>query len=325
MTIKEQIIAGPLAGVSIAYRNMDYVADKVFPTIDTNDPKVKITKYIRGDWFRDEAGIRAAGARANRGAPKTTNVSVSTDEYAFASEVTDEDRRFSKSLGAPVLQPETDAIEFAADKVDLKKERRVASLITSGTWADGVSGGADAEGLWSPGGSTNTFLTDIETGRKAVRSYIGRNPNVLLLDDATFGALKECESVLEKIKYTQRGVLTKELLAAMLDLDEVLVGKAVYSSANEKADGTDLTLVDIWTVNSGKGMGFLAYRPQRLGMKVQCAGLQYRVKYENGQARRTSTWREPAEHKDLYEVAEDTDIVQIDAYAGYLWKDTYAT
>lgn len=325
MTIKESIIAGPLAGVSVSYKNMDYIADRVFPILDTNDPKVKITKYIRGDWFRDEAAIRAAGARAARGAPKTTSVSVSTDEYAFASEVTDEDRRFSKSLGAPALQPDQDAIEFAADKVDLKKERRVASLITGGTWADGNSGGADAEGLWSPAGSTNTFLADIETGRKAIRSYIGLNPNVLVIDDATYGALKECAAVLDKIKYTQRGVLTRELLAAMLDLDEVLVGKAVYSSAAEKSDGTDLTLVDIWTVTATKGMGFLFYRPPRLGMKVQCAGLQYRIKYENGQARRTSTWREPAEHKDVYEVAEDTDIVQIDAYAGYLFKDTYAT
>jgi len=83
--------------------------------------------------------------------------------------------------------------------------------------------------------------------------------------------------------------------------------------------------VDIWTVNAGKGMGFLYHKPKKIGLKVVMAGLQARIKYENGASRRTSTWREKAEHQDVYEVAEETDIVQVCADAAYLWKDTYAT
>ncbi len=322
--IKEQIVAGPLAGVSVAYRNKEYIADRVFPIIDGNDPKAKITKYNRGAWFRDEAGIRAPGTRAPRGGFPVGSVSLATKEYAFSKAVTDEDRRFVKSQGAPVLQPEQDAIEFATDKLDLHKERLVSGLITGTTWVDGNSGGEDAEGGWSAS-SGNTFIADINTGKKAIRAAVGAPPNVLVIDYATYLALKENSAILDKIKYTQRGVLTKELLAAMLDLEEVLVGSAIYSSANEKADGSDFTAVDIWTVNAGKGMGFLCYRPPRMGLKVQCAGLQVRIKYESGQARRTSTWREAAEHQDVFEVAEETDIAVVDAYAGYLWKDTFAT
>ncbi len=323
--IKEQIVAGPLANVSVAYRNRDYIADQVFPILDGADPKAKITKYKKGAWFRDEAGIRAAGTRAKRGGYQITSVSISTDEYAYAKEVTDEDRRFSKSQGAPVVQPDQDAIEFATDKVDLKKERRVAALVTGTTWVDGNSGGADAEGLWSPAGSTNTFLTDIDTGKKAIKGATGLIANRLAIDYATYLSLKQCAAILDKIKYTQRGVLTKELLAAMLDLDEVLVGSAIYSDAEEAADGDDFNAVDIWTVNAGKGMGFLYYQPKKLGLKVVAAGLQVRIAYENGKSRRTSTWREKAEHQDVYEVAEETDIALLAADAGYLWSDTYAT
>lgn len=323
--VKEQLVAGPLANVSIAYRNHDYIADRVFPIIDGADPRGKITKYHRGDFFRDEAGIRAPGADAARGKPGIGSVSIATDEYAFASEVTDEDRRFAKSQNAPALKPDQDAIELSADKIDLKKERLVAGLITGGTWCDGNSGGVDAEGLWSPVGSTNTFLVDIATGSKAIKAAIGRPPNGLVIDYATYMALKECEAILDKIKYTQRGVLTKELLAAICDLDEVMVGSAIYSSAEETAAGDDFTAVDIWTVNATKGMGFLYYKPKKMGLKVQCAGLQVRTAYENGMARRTTTWREASKHQDVYEVAEESDIVQVDAYAGYLWKDTYAT
>ena len=321
--VKSEIIAGPLQGVSVAYRNKDYIADRVFPILDGADPKAKITKYQKGAWFRDEAGIRAAGTRARRGGYPLTTVSVSTDEYAFAKEVTDEDRRFSKSQGAPVLNPDQDAVEFATDKVDLKKEIRVASLITGGTWADGASGGEDADGKWAAS-SGNTLLADITTGRKKIKEC-GVIANCLLIDYATYLAIKELDDILQKIKYTQRGVLGRELLASLLDLDEVLVGTAIKSTAKEKKAGTDFTAANIWEVNASKGMGFLFYRPKKLGIKVPSAGVQVRIAYEAGGARRVSTWRENAEHQDVYEVAEETDIVQVSADCGYLWKDTYTT
>ncbi len=322
--IKEAIVAGPLANVSVAYRNLEYIGDRVFPIVDGADPKAKITKYQKGAWFRDEAGIRAAGTRAKRGGYPLTTISIATDEYAYAKEVTDEDRRFAASQGAPAVAPEQDAIEFATDKIDLKKERRVASLITAGTWADGNSGGVDAEGLWSPAGDTNTFLADIDTGKRALRDS-GLKATGLLIDYDTFLSLKHVDDILEKIKYTQRAIFGADLIASLLELDEVLVGSAVYSSAEETAAGDDFTAADIWAVNDGKGMGFLYHKPKKVGLKVACAGLQVRIAYETGGPRRTSTWREKAEHQDVYEVAEETHIVQVCADAGYLWKDTYAT
>lgn len=323
--VKELLVSGPLQNISIAFKNADYIADRVFPILDGADPKAKITVYNKGDWFRDEAAIRAAGTRAARGSYKIDEVSVATKEYAFGKEVTDEDRRFSTLKNSPPLRPDEDAIEYAADRVDLKKEIRVGSLITAGTWADGAASGEDAEGLWSPAGNTNTFLADITKGKKAIKGKTGKVPNVLVIDDATYMALAECEAILDKIKYTQRGVMTKELLAAMLELDEVLVGKAVKNTAKETKLGTEFTGVNIWEVNAGHGMGFLFYRARKLGLKVATAGLQARIAYEDGQPRRVTTWREPAEHQDVYEVAEETDIVQVHADLGYLFKDTYAT
>ncbi len=321
--IKEQIIAGPLAGVSIAYRNRDFIADRVFPIMDGADPKAKITKYQKGAWFRDEAAIRAAGTRARRGGYPLTSVSIATDEYAFAKEVTDEDRRFARSQGAPVVQPEQDAIEFCSDKIDLKKEIRVASLIKTTTWVDGNSGGEDAEGKWAAS-SGNTFLADITTGRKAIQAATGLDPNCLLIDYATFLALKELSDITDKIKYTQRAVFGAELLASLLELEQVLVGKAIYSTAKETKAGTAFTAAKMWEINSGKGMGFLFHRAPRLGLKTATAGVQVRIAYENGGPRRVSTWREAAEHQDVFEVAEETDIVVIGSDLGYLWNDTYA-
>lgn len=322
--VKEMLVAGPLQDVSIAYRNLDYIADRVFPVLDGSDPKAKIYIYNKGEWFRDEAQIRAAGTRAVRGRISASPKSIATDEYAFATPVTDEDRRFAKSKNAPPLQPDTDAVEFCADKIDLKKERRVASLITGSTWVDNNAGGEDAEGGWAAT-TGNTLITDITAGRKAIRAAIGRDPNCLLIDYATFLAAKEISDIKDKIKYTSRDSITPELLAKLLELDEVLVGKAIYSTAEETAAGDDFTAANIWEINAAKGMGFLFYRPAKLGLRVVTAGVQARIAYEDGQPRRVTSWREGAEHQDVYEVAEETDIIQVCSGAGYLWADTYAT
>jgi hypothetical protein len=322
--MRGMLVAGPLGDVSIQYRNKSYIGDRVFPIADNVPLDAKIARYLKGAWFRDEAGIRAPGTRARRGGYPTDYISVALDEYAFAKEVTDEDRRIAAMKGAPPLQPDTDAIEFTADKIDLKKEILIAALIIATDWSGAGAGGEDAEGGWAAGGS-NTFLADVSGRIETIRSKTGLRANRLAIDHGTYESLKSEATLLDRIKYTQRGVMTKEMIAAILELDEVLVGEAIKSTAAEAADGSDFTAANVWEVNAGKGMGFLFYAPPRIGLRVPSAGIQARAAYENGQARRSSTWRENAEHQDVYETAEQTDIVVTGTDLGFMWKDTLAT
>jgi hypothetical protein len=317
------LVAGPLQNVSIAYRNRNYIADRVFPIIDTADAKAKIARYLKGAWFRDEAAIRGPGARAARGGYPIDWITASTTEYAFAKEVTDEDRRFLKATNAPPLKPDQDAIEFCADRIDLKKERLVASMIIAGTWS-GVAG-EDAEGGWAAASGSNTFITDVETRIETIRSNTGIRPNVLVLSANTLAAVKQVSDVLDRIKYVERGIVSAPLIAALFELDEVLIGDAIYSSAKETKAGTDFTAVNIWEKNATKGSAFLCYRPSSPGLKTPMAGCQVRLMYENNQARRVTSWREDAEHQDVYEVAEESDIVQTGADCGFFWYDTILT
>lgn len=321
--VKELIVAGPLQSVSIAYRNRSYIADRVFPIIDNISPKAKIARYLKGAWFRDEAGIRGPGAEAARGGYPVDLLSVSTKEYAFAKEVTDEDRKFSKSQGAPPLKPDQDAIEFCADKIDLSKERRVASMIIAGTWSSVA--GEDAAGLWAPNDATNTFIADVLARIETIRSNTGLKPNAMVIDFGTYNALKKLDALLDRIRYTQRGILTAELIAAMFDLDEVLIGEAIYSTAKETKAGTDFTAANVWEKNAGKGSAFLYHKPTSPGLKTPSAGYQARVAYDEGGVRRTTSWREASRHQDVYEVAEETDIVQTGADLGFFWYDTLLT
>jgi hypothetical protein len=322
--VKAVQVAGPLANVSVAYRPTGHIADRVFPIIDKVPFGAKIGRYLKGAWFRDEAGIRAPGTRSARGGYPTDFLDVSPREYSFAREVTDEDREVAKQQGSMPLMPDQDAVEFAAGKVDLKKEVRIKELVVNTVWSDGNSGGEDAEGLWAAG-ANNTFLDDIAKGISTIHGGTGIKPNKLIIDLGTFLSLKKEATVLDKIKYTERGILTSDLLAALLELEEVLIGEAIQNTAKETKAGTEFTAKKIWEVNATKGMGFLFYAPPRPGLKTPSAGYQARSAYANGLPRRTEMWREPAEHQDVYEVAENTHILSVGADLGYLWKDTLLT
>ncbi|MBF0529811.1 MAG: hypothetical protein HQK55_11195, partial [Deltaproteobacteria bacterium] len=301
--VRELVVAGPLANVSIAYKNQSYIADQVFPLIGNCPPKAQIAKYLKSSWFRDEAGIRGPSGRANRGGYPIGYEPVALVEIAFAKEVTDEDRRAVKYAFAPPLQPDQDAIEFSTDKIDLRHERLVSQAILTGTWS-GVTAGEDKAGAWAAG-SGNTFIADIEAKIEYIRGQTGFRPNILELSANTLAQVKQESTVLDRIKYTERGVITPDLLASLFGLDQVLVGSAIYSTAKETKAGTEFTGVNVWEKNIGKGSAFLCYRPSAPGLKTPSAGYICRGAYETGSPRRVTTWREPAEHQDVYEVAEE--------------------
>jgi len=318
------LVRGALQNVSIGYKNDTYIADMVFPIIDGLGRTSKVAKYNKGAWYRNEADYRAPGSAARRGGYTVTTENLDPKQIAFAKEVSDENAADAAVLGNLPLRPQTEAIEYCADKIDLFKEKLIADTIFADTWADGNVGGEDAAGLWAATDTTNTLVTDIVTGKQAIRSATGKIANTLVIDYDTMIAQTLNTVLSDKIKYTQTSVMTPALLAALLELDQVIVGSAVYSSADEAADGSDFTAVNIWEKNAGKGSAFLYYRPVSAGLFQASPGYQYRCTSQ-GQPRRTSTWREEAIHSNVYEVQEDVDIAVVDASCGYLWKDTRAT
>lgn len=319
------VVEGPLANASVQYRNQDYVADRILPIIDTDDPKTKIATYLKGAWFRDEAKQRGPGAEAARGGYPISWTSIATTEYAFAKEVTDEDRRWAASTFGPPLQPDQDAVEYCADKIDLSKERRIAAALIAANFSSAGAGGEDAAGLWAPNDGTNTFVEDVETRIETIRSNTGVRPNVLMLSANTYAKIRQITVVQNRIAYVERAIITPNVIAALFGLQECLVAGAIYSSAVESKAGTDFTAVNIWENTATKGAAFLFYRAPRPGLKVPLVGVQARLRYEGGLPRRVSTWREESKHQDVYEVAEETAFVVTGLDLGFWWKDTIVT
>ncbi len=305
-------IDAAMSNISLAYRNAQYIADELFPPVPVGKSSNKYFIFPKGSWFRNEAGVRAPGARAKRGGYVLSNDTYHCDEHAFAKEIPDEDR---EEADVP-LTPDQDATEFATDKVQLEKEILVASkTIKTGNWTTDE----DAEGHWAAG-SGNTFIADVEKGIEAIRTLTGRYPNRMVIDSKTLSQIKQESTVLDRIKYTERGIVTPDLIAAMFDLEKVLIGTALYSSAEEKADGTDFTGVDIWENTATKGSACLLYVPPNPGKKIPSGGYLFTRK-----TRAVRRWREEAEHQDVIEAFEKYDAKVTGSDLGYLFYDTIAT
>ncbi len=325
---KNIVTASALRNASIFYQSPEFVADQVFPVLKTNGPSMKITKYLPGDYFRNDADVRSEGGEARRGGFKTTEVSYSTVETAFAVPITDELRRNAKKQSAQPLQPDIEAIELAKRKVTLKRETEVASLITSATWADGSQGGSNALGKWASSDPANTFISDIKTALKALREKgIASCADMeirLLVDDLTFDEVVEITRVRDQIKYTSAESITPEMLARILKIDKVIVPSVIENTAREKKAGTEFTASRVWKIG-GNGMAFLYAYPKRLGLRIMSSGLIVNDRFddeEGGGHERVMKWREASNHQDVYEVGELRDQLQVCAEAGYMWKNT---
>ncbi len=310
-TLKDVHVDAAMTKLSLAYRNRGYVAERVFPQVPVQKQSDRYYIFSKGAWFRDEAGVRAPSSRAPRGGYAVSTDTYFANEWAFAKEVPDELR---ENADAP-LNPDQEAVEFATEKVLLRKERLVAGIVLGSAW----STSEDAEGLWAAG-TGNTFISDVERAIDSVRKTTGRRPNVMVMDAGTLKEVKQEATVLDRIKYTERGIVTPDLIAAMFDLEEVLVGEAIYSSAEEKADASDFTSANIWEKNAGKGSAFLLWRPAQPGIMVPSAGYSFTWK-----PREVRRWREEAEHQDVIECAESFDPKLTGADLGFLFYDTTLT
>lgn len=323
------IVRAVLQNVSLQYRNLNYVADDIFPLIDGVHKQAKVAKYQKGAWFRDEAQVRAPGTPAHVSEYPMTTKNLDPVNYADATMVTQEDRAAANEPGSMPIQPDIDALEFIADKLDMKRETRTSALLHAANWGGAGAGGSDAGGNWGHGtASSDTFLDDIRTGRDSILLNTGILPNSLFLSWPAWSKLQVAPALLALFTPRQldaNSLVSVPSLAAFLGLQNIFLGITTKNTAEETVDGDEFTGVNVWGTSGSesKGVGFLYYKPNRPGLKTPSAGYQYRLRKElSGQGRLSTTWYDAARHSTMYDTEEDVDITPVGLDLGYMWKNT---
>ena len=220
----------PLTNLSTAYlQSQDaFIASKVFPIVPVQKQTDKFYTYTKNDWFRDEAQLRADATESAGSGYGVSTSTYSCDVYAMHKDIGYQTRANADSQ----INLDRDATEFVTQRLLLKQEIQfVTDFFTTSVW------GTDSTpaNLWSDFTNSDP-IEDIETGKEAILSVTGQMPNTLVLGYQVYRKLKNHPDIIDRIKYTS-GVtgrtVTPELLAAMFDVDRVLVARAIKATNNE--------------------------------------------------------------------------------------------
>ena len=232
-TMQNAHIDRALTNTSVAYMQdaSAFIADKVFPIVRVKRQSDVFYIYNKGDFMRDEAALRGAASESAGG---DYGVEASDPYYcrkhAFHKDVTPEERaNYDEPLDA-----DTDATEFVSQKMLIRREMEWATrFFKAGIWGREISGGdAAAENVaihWNK--PTSNPIGDITGASVQMASETSYKPNTLVLSPFVFNALKNHEDILDRIKYTQKGIVTADLLATLFEVEHVYVAWAVVNSA----------------------------------------------------------------------------------------------
>jgi hypothetical protein len=232
----------PLTNISVAFLQnaANFVSDRVFPNVPVMKQSDRYYTYDRGYFNRDEMAIRAPGTESAGGHYSVDNTpTYYAPVYAFHHDIDDQRRANEDS----VLDSDREATELVTLKALIKREKLwVTNFFTGGLWTtdlDGVDSGPTAGEFLQWDDSDSTPLEDIRAEKGTILELTGFEPNTLVVGYPVWQALVDHPDIVDRVKYGQTGPgparVTVEAVAALLELDRLLVMKAIQNTALEGA------------------------------------------------------------------------------------------
>jgi len=234
-----------LTNISVQYLQdpANYIAGQVFPMVPVKKQSDRYFVYLRDDWFRDEAQERAPGTESAGGDYEIDNTpTYFCRKYAYHKDVVEEDRANADDP----LTPDEDAVSFVTDKLLLNKENKWAkTFFKDGVWSFDYAGGANGATpdfiYWDDYANSNP-IEDVTKFSTEQSERTGKRPNTIVMGRRAYDALKNHPDFLDRVKYTQKGVVTTDLIAEMFDVERVLVANAIQNTA-ERGKTADMSFI----------------------------------------------------------------------------------
>ena len=255
-----------LTSMSIGYKNDTYIADSLFPMIPVNRQSNIVPKYNQSHWFRDDARMRAPGTKSEGGGfTVDTTDKYFCDRYSYRYEIDDEVR---DNADEP-FNLDRDATFFVTDKLQMRREVAFAgAFFTTGVWGTDKVGATDFT-KWSDYASSDP-LVNMESFKDTMETKIAQTPNTMVMGRQVWAQLKFHPDLIDTIKYTQRGVLTTELVASLLEIDRLEIGRAIYTTSVEGTAEGSVSYSRIWGKNA-----LLMYTPAAPSLMTPAAGYTF--------------------------------------------------
>lgn len=247
-----------LTAIAIAYHNTRYIADDVLPRIGVGTQEFKYLRYNKEERFSipdTKVGRRSQPNEVEFGAEELTSA---TEDYGLDDPVPQAD----VENRPPNFDPLGNAVEGITDLIELDREKRTADLVfAAGTYPTGNKVQLTTTDRWSDFAGSDP-IADIQTG---LDTPIFR-PNTMVLGRSVFSVLARHPKIVKAYHGNagDSGIATREFLAQLFELDQVLVGDSWHNTAKK---GQALSLSRLWgnhcallninrTANTRRGVTF---------------------------------------------------------------------
>jgi hypothetical protein len=300
-----------LSNVAIAYSNDAYIAETLLPEIPVNFQTGKHWIYDQAR-FSNTPSKRAAGSESGEvEITLTTGLPYFCEDHALKQFVLDED---VENATTPT-DPFTDATENVTERLLIAREVEAAALLTStGNISQNITLSGTSQ--FSDYSNSDPFSA-IETGKQTVHSATHMAVNTMVIGKQAWDKLKYHPALLERVKYSQRGQMTPDLVASLLEIERIVIGAAGYQTAKE---GQTNAMSYIW----GKDI-LLAYIAPRIAPKMLTLGLTYRWNKKAKNVKRLRGTKEEDRNGTYVRVGDDYYDQNITAATcAYLMKSVVA-
>lgn len=263
----------PLTNFSVA-RFQDpsvFVSGRFFQKMSVRKASDKFDVYPQGYWNRIFDTRRAEEGVANSVTYKVSEDSYSCGDDALRIFISDKKRaNVDKQRDL-----DKEATMIVTDAIALGREVSFAdTFLKTGVWGKDIDKGTKK---WSADGSDP--IADVKDACKdVIVASGGKKPNKMLITYDVWVKLTEHPDLIDRVKYqgsnNSPGMMTKRAIAALFELDEIMVMMSVNNTALagvEDADGNP-------PVNNefvATGLALLGHVPKSAGLMTPCPGMTF--------------------------------------------------
>jgi hypothetical protein len=241
-----RIIDPILTTVALGYVQPDLIGGRVFPRVPVEISGGQVIQ------FGKEGFMKYNLRRAPGGATKRIEFGYLGTHFALVQDAIEAKvpREWMRDASVmPGIDLGSRAVRLGMKVVLLSLEVEQATAALNAANYDGAHQIALAGAAkWSNAASDP--VAQIDAGREAIRATTGVYPNLLSLSPVAFSALRNNPSIKDRFKFTSATSITTDMLATLLEVPEVIVGKGITSD-----DAGNFT--DIWGNNA-----LLSYSPK---------------------------------------------------------------
>ena len=223
----------------------DFISSKVFPRLPVDKRTDRFEVYNRGQW-RTDAGVfkRAPGTESRGISFNKTKDTYYVDPFAVHYDIDDQ----TLAEADDPLQLPREATQLITNRLLLHKEKDWhENFFKTGVWdLEKTPTGPD---LWDDVASDP--IAQVAEWVDEFTLLNSKAPNTMVIGVDVWRALKNHPDLIDRIKYTQKGIVSADLIGSAFEIPTILVSRSSHvpgfeergSAATDNANAPDFAYI----------------------------------------------------------------------------------